>query len=103
MSQKQVPEQSLNEILDELEEYMNMFATAGWQRFMESTEHQLKEDLYNAHSTHKSNDEWQMLRGHTALAKRILGFENLVRQQIDQVEEAIALEKEQDDGEAITL
>jgi len=104
----EAPEQSLEEILSDLNDYMDMFATAGWALFIEVTSKQLESDLENAYLTHRTGDEWQNLRGHIALAKRIIGFENLVRAQIDQINEAITAEEEEaisesDDGEEIAL
>lgn len=100
-------EQSLSEVREELETYMTMFATDGWQNFMKATAEQQKADLANVHNSHPSNDQWQQFRGHTMLVNNLLGFEDLIKRQIEELdayEEEARLEAEDSlDGEEITL
>lgn len=80
----------------EYEEYCDMFATAGWKRYIEGmTEH--KEITLNAAPDNAIvNDTWQYCRGMLSHMQSVIGFENYVHMVHDQQVEEESFEHEED-------
>lgn len=90
-------DKSFEEIKKDYEEYLNLFEHPAWIKFIETQKETYENEQKNAHNLFPTGDEWQQFRGHARLMDRILGFEDLVRDTLKHIDEAI---EQRDEGES---
>ena len=68
------------------EDYLEMFATPGWQRFLADLAGSLESDQKTAVQRCDTTEKWFEERGLQARTMKLLSFETLVRNQYEQLQ-----------------
>ena len=72
------------EQIKEYDDYCDMFATAGWKRYIDGVIEYKEITLSSAPDSAITNDQWQYCRGVLAQTQASIGFENYVHMLHDQ-------------------
>ena len=70
--------------IKEYDDYCDMFATAGWKRYIDGVTEYKETTLSSAPDSAITNDMWQYCRGMLVQMQASIGFENYVHMTHDQ-------------------
>ena len=74
------------EVQKYFEEYIEMFGTPGWKRFITDLEGSLKTDQKTAAKRCDTTEKWFEERGAQAKTERMVQFETMIRNNYDQLQ-----------------
>lgn len=63
-----------------------MFSQEGWRHFQEEMQHLYDTEQSNADILYPTNDDWQVYRGRKDLMRSIIGYEQYIRAQLENID-----------------